>query len=299
MEILCIGLSSYDITYPLDSYIKENTKVRTKNRVECGGGQANNIAYLLGKWEENVYYAGIVGNDKHGKIIKEELEKVNVNTDYMQTRQDVITTVSNIIANIKDGTRTILTYSPSDVKLEELDLNFTPDIILVDGYEYEASIQVLDKYKDKITIIDAGRLDDNIVNLAKKVKYLICSKNFAEEYSKEKFDFSDSNSIIYIFNKLKQDFRNNIIITLEGKGALYEKGGRIKLMPSLKVNAVDTTGAGDYFHAAFIYGISNNYSYEDSIKLACITGALSVTKVGSKSSAPSLKQVLKVFDEYK
>ena len=131
MEILCIGLSSYDITYPLDSYIKENTKVRTKNRVECGGGQANNIAYLLGKWEENVYYAGIVGNDKHGKIIKEELEKVNVNTDYMQTRQDVITTVSNIIANIKDGTRTILTYSPSDVKLEELDLNFTPDIIFI------------------------------------------------------------------------------------------------------------------------------------------------------------------------
>ena len=53
MEILCIGLSSYDVTYPLDSYIKENTKVRTKNRVECGGGQANNIAYSIGEDEED------------------------------------------------------------------------------------------------------------------------------------------------------------------------------------------------------------------------------------------------------
>ena len=299
MKILCVGLSAYDITYPLEGYLKENTKNRTNTRVECSGGSANNSAYLLGKWNEEVYYAGCVGNDTYGKSIIKELESVNVNTDYMQTKNNMTTIVSNIIANIKDGTRTVLTYCKDDIKIDDLDLEFEPDMLLIDGHEYEASMQVLDKFPNVISILDADRINDEIIELAKKVKYLICSKQFAETIAETKIDFNNPNSIISTFNKLKSMFKNNIIITLESKGSLYEIEGKIKIMPSLKVKSVDSTGAGDFFHAAFAYAIANNYNYENAIKFANITGALSVTKIGSKQSAPSIEEVEKIYDEYK
>lgn len=298
MKILCVGLSAYDITYPLESYIKENTKNRTKTRIECGGGSANNAAYLLGKWNEEVYYAGVVGNDNYGKLIIKELESVNVNTSYMQTK-NMTTIVSNIIANITDGTRTVLTYCPDNTQIEDLDLDFEPDILLMDGHEYEASMQLLDKYPNIISILDADRYNEEVISLAKKVKYLICSKQFAENIANEKIDFNNSRTILSIFNKLKEQFDTNIIITLESKGSLYEIEGRIKIMPSLKVKSIDSTGAGDFFHGAFAYAIANKYTYENAIKFANITGALSVTKIGSKNSVPSIEKVEKIYDEYK
>ena len=299
MKILCIGLSSYDVTYPMDHYIKENTKHRINNRIECGGGPANNAAYLLGKWGMNVYYAGVVGSDRHGKLIKQELESVNVNTDYLETKKDMITVVSNIIANITDGTRTILTYCPDNYRLEELDINFKPDIILLDGHEYDVSMEILNKYPNSISIIDAGRNSDEVIELSKKVKYLVCSKEFAENVTDQKFDFNDSKTIVSIYSKMKEIFKNTIIITLESRGSLYEKDGKIKIMPSLKVKSIDSTGAGDFFHGAFTYAIANNKSIDDALKLSNITGALSVTKLGSKNSAPSKEEVEKIYNEYR
>lgn len=298
MKILCIGLSSYDVTYQVEEYIKENTKNRINSRLECGGGPANNAAYLLGKWGAEVYYAGCVGSDRHGKLIKKELESVGVNTDYMETKTNMITTVSNIIANIKDGTRTILTYCPDDNKLDELDLNFEPDIILMDGHEVDVSLQILEKYPKAISIIDASRPTIEIIELCKKVNYLVCSKDFAENVTNKKFDFSNSKTIINIYNQMKDMFENNIIVTLESKGALYEKDGKIKIMPSLKVKTIDSTGAGDFFHGAFTYAIANNYELDNAIKLSNITGALSVTKASSKASAPDLEEVKKIYNEY-
>ncbi len=298
MKILCIGLSSYDVTYPMEQYIKENTKNRINNRIECGGGPANNAAYLLGKWGMDVYYAGVVGSDRHGKLIKEELESVNVNTDFMKTKKNMITTVSNIIANTTNGTRTILTYCPDDSRLDELDIDFKPDILLIDGQEYDVSLQIINKYPDLISIIDASRPTDKIIDLSKRVKYLVCSKEFAEKVAEQKFDFSDSKTILYIYNKMKEIFKNNIIITLESKGTLYEKDGKIKIMPSLKVKSNDSTGAGDFFHGAFTYALANNYELDEAVKISNIAGALSVTKLGSKNSAPSLEEVKKIYNEY-
>ena len=62
MKIVCIGHASYDITFPVKEYPKENTKNRIQRRVECGGGPASNAAYLLGKWGIPTWFLGIVGN---------------------------------------------------------------------------------------------------------------------------------------------------------------------------------------------------------------------------------------------
>ena len=166
MRILCIGHAAYDITVPLESYPIENTKNRVHNRIECGGGPACNAAYLLGCWGTDVEFIGVVGNDLYGKKIKQELDQVGVVTDNMQLNDDYTTTSSFIIANTSIGSRTILTYRPDDMKYQKKANIEEPDIILIDGQEYELSKEVLKKYPNAISIIDAGRPVKEVIELS-------------------------------------------------------------------------------------------------------------------------------------
>ena len=65
-----------------------------------------------------------------------------------------------------------------------------------------------------------------------------------------------------------------------------------RIIPSIKVQAKDSTGAGDIFHGAFTYFIGMKYSLEEAIRNASITGAISVTRIGSRNSIPYLSEVL-------
>ena len=299
MKILCIGHAAYDITIPLDKFVIENTKNRVDERVECGGGPASNAAYLLGKWGCDVTFMGVVGNDEYGRYIKKELDSVNVNTDYLELSSEYKTTSSFIIANKSNGTRTILTYRPKEMKMKEIDLSFEPDIILVDGQEYNASDKILKKYPKAISIIDAGRTTEEVIDLAKKVKYLVCSKDFAEKMTNEKFDFDNLNSLSIIYQKMKDIFKNEIIITLESHGVLYEHNHKLKLLSGIKKKAIDTTGAGDIFHGAFTYGISQRWEIEKVIRLANVTAGLSVTKIGGRFSIFDLDEIKELYNEFK
>ena len=228
MKILCLGHAAYDITVPLDEYPDENTKNRVDTRVECGGGPASNAAYLLGKWGMDVYFAGVVGNDEYGRIIKQEFESVNVNTEYLELSSKYRTTSSFIVANKSNGSRTILTYRSKEMKMSGLNLNFSPDVILIDGQEYDISKQVLSEYPNAISIIDAGRSTPKIIELSKMVNYLVCSKEFAEEVSGIAIDYNDNQTLIDLYSKMKQIFKNTIVVTLE-KSCLYEFDGQLRL----------------------------------------------------------------------
>jgi sugar/nucleoside kinase (ribokinase family) len=298
MKILCIGHAAYDITIPVDKYPVENTKNRVGMKVECGGGPASNAAYLLGKWHMDVYFAGVVGNDEYGKRIKKELDSVNVNTKYLQFSDGDETTSSFIIANQETGSRTILTYRDSDITMQPIELDFEPDVILMDGQEYEISKEILNKYPNAISIIDAGRPKPEIIELSKMVKYLVCSKEFAETITNIKIDYENQQTLIDLYQKMKEIFNNTIVVTLEAKGCLYEYENNIKIMPSIKVKAIDSTGAGDIFHGAFTYGIAKNMPFEKILKLSNVTAGLSVTRIGGRNSIFSLEEIKELYEEF-
>lgn len=297
MKILVIGHAAYDITMVVDQFPKENTKNRIDNRVECGGGPAANAAYLLAKWGLDVSFAGIVGNDEYGQKIKDELDNVGVNTVYLESSDDYTTTNSFIVANKENGSRTIFTYRSKNMAMKSCNIDFEPDIILCDGQEIEMTNYMLDLYPKAISIIDTGRPTEEIIKLSKRVNYLVCSKDFAESVSNIKIN--SNNDMIKLYNFMKQEFSNEVIITLEEQGCLYSIENQIKIMPSLKVKAVDTTGAGDIFHGAFTYGIAQKWPLEKCLKVANIAGALSVTKIGSKYSIPTKEEIDKYETVFK
>ena len=290
-RVLCIGNASYDVTLCMDNYPIENKKYRVPERVEGGGGPAASAAYLLGKWGVETYFAGVVGDDNYGRKIESELKSANVNTSFLEFDKNNDTTLSFILVNNSTGSRTVFANRDSDIKYS-LNIDIKPDYILVDGQEYETSIKIMEACPDAISIIDAGRNIPNVVELAKKVDYVVCSREFAESYTGINIDFSDVESIKNIYSKMSSDFKN-VVITLEEKGSLYKNGNNIIVMPSIKVSVKDSTGAGDYFHGAFIYCLINGFDMDKTIKISNVTGALSTTKVGARNSVPSLEEVMK------
>lgn len=298
-KILCLGHASYDITIPMDKYPTENIKYRVLNRIECGGGPASNAAYLLGKWGMNTYFSGVLGNDIYGKRIKKEFENVGVDTRYIELSKKYKTTNSFIIVNKKNASRTIFAYRDKSMKMENTNIRIKPDYALFDGEDFEIATKVIRNNPGCITILDAGRAKYSTIKLGKMVNYLVASKSFAEDFTGVKINYKDYNSLVKVYNLLEKDFTANIVITLESHGCLYKIDGKVKIMPGYKVKAIDTTGAGDIFHGAFVYALVKGYSYEDILRIANITGALSTTKIGGRYSIPDINEVLSIYEKSK
>lgn len=297
MTILSIGEASYDITCPVEDYPVEGAKYLLNEKIESGGGIAANVAYLLGKWGETSYFAGVTGADDYANKIKKEFGSVMVKTELMETSYEVGTPLSIILVNKKKATRTKFdVIGATKPQLKKYEYNIEPDVIFTDGKEYAATINALNKFPQAISIVDADRVDRDLLELCKYVKYIVCSKDFAETVSGMKIDFNNSISLANVYKKLKERYPNNeIIVTLESMGAMYSVEGEIKIMPGIKTTIVDPSSSGDVFHGAFVYCIANRFDIEKAVTYSNIAAGLSLAKMGGRPSMPGVKEVISYY----
>ncbi len=150
MKIFCIGHAVYDITLPVDSYPVENTKKRVTDRMECAGGSSSNAAVLLSRWGEKAYFLGTVGDDLYGKRIKKDFMNNGVDTRYLCVNKGIKTSISHIITALDRGTRTIITYVDQELKSSLKFVRTKPDVIFLDGNEYDLSMRVINSIIHKI-----------------------------------------------------------------------------------------------------------------------------------------------------
>ncbi len=291
--ILCIGQSAFDLTIPVDKYPEENKKIKVSDVYECGGGASNNAAYLLALWHNDVYFATSIGKDESGMKIKNELASVGVKLDYLNEIENVKTTTSYILANRSNGTRTIITHASPLMHFDSnTNINLKPNVILFDGKEIDLALRTVKNNPEAIKIIDAGSFNETTVELSKCCDYIVCSNDFAKGYTGIDFDYNDINKIYEVYDLIQKDYKGKLIITLESFGSITKIDNEFKLVKSIPVTSVDSTGAGDIYHGAFTHFIANGYNLLDTMKYANIAGALSVTKIGSKNSMPRYEDVI-------
>lgn len=298
IKTLSVGQASYDIYVQVDEFPKENTKTRFVNKIGCGGGAACNISYQLAKWGVGSTFAGTLGNDMYGNRIQKELESVGVDTRYIETSFDKDTPVSFIIVNTKTGTSTLFNYADEYVKLRKFDFDFQPDLIVVDGHDLYASKSTIERFPKAITVCDASRYANDVVEAAKLCQYIICSQEFAEAVAKVKIDFSNSSTLVALYDALRKKFdRQNVVVTLRENGALYQIENQIKVSPALNVKPLDVSGASDVFNGAFVYALTQSYNIEQAVRFANIAAGLSTQVVGARLSIPKLQDVQKIYDK--
>jgi sulfofructose kinase len=116
------------------------------------------------------------------------------------------------------------------------------------------------------------------------VDHLVVSRTFSDKYT----NITNPEKSLEI---LRQKNFKSIVITLGAQGAIWAAGNQTGRQPGFKVEAIDTTGAGDVFHGAYIYGLSQNWAISDIVKFACAAAALKCRKPGGRLGIPTLAEV--------
>lgn len=298
MKIACIGNATFDMTVSGNKFIKEGVRNSYTNATFTAGGPASNAASVLGKYGSNVDFYGQIGNDTNGNFVYEEMLKENINLKHLNITNNSLTPFSFIINNTTNSTRTIcsvrseIDYLKSNIESIEYDNDY--DYILTDGKYVDNTKELFGKNPKAIKIIDAGRVNKGVIELCHKVDYIICSEDFASEVTSVDIESGLNDEIGYL--KLKEIFTKakGIVITVGKRGYICEKDNQVITKPAYDsgMKAIDTNAAGDIFHGAFTYAISNGYDYYESLEFANITASLSTTKVGGRKSIPELEEVL-------
>ena len=133
--------------------------------------------------------------------------------------------------------------------------------------------------------------------MCNEVDLIIASLDFLEGFVNKKINTEDELKDAYL--QMQKYYDKELIVTIGRLGSMGMINEEPVLVPSIKVDEKDSTGAGDIFHGAFIYGLIHGMSLEDNLKFSNIAGALSVRKIGARNSFPDFEEVMKLYEEYK
>lgn len=291
VDILTIGNASYDLVFSVPRYPNADEKMDALAFTECGGGPAANAAVTAARLGFTAAFCGYLGNDIYGEKHFQEMIRENVFTDLIARGRE--TTPLSAIFVQPDGKRSLVNYRKNKQYLPRGSINFSciqPKVILFDGHEPFISEGMLEFARTNAvpTILDAGSVHEGTKRLADKVDYLICSKKFA-------VDFAGTVNIGQALDKLCQ-ISPHVVITLGDRGLVWKYNDNTEEMPAFKVNAVDTTGAGDVFHGAFACCKVKNMPWEDSLRFASAAAALSCTKTGGRLGIPVYEEVVELLN---
>ena len=286
IDILCVGAAAYDLTFITSHHPQEDEKMVADNYSSCGGGPAANAAVAAKHLGCTSAFAGYLGNDIYGNLHYKELQTEGVITDWL-IRGTHPTTFSVSIVK-KNGKRSLINYRRETPYLNAGSTNFSeiqPRIVLFDGHEPNLSKELITFCRNNkiTTILDAGSLHPGTQYLMDKVDYLICSQVFAEEFTHTK-DMDEALNHLSVYTPV-------VVITLGEKGLLWKKEEEKGRLGAFKVDAVDTTGAGDAFHGAFATAIIKNMNFAESLSFSSAAAALTCTKAGARLGLPNLNKV--------
>ncbi|MBU0616071.1 MAG: adenosine kinase [Nanoarchaeota archaeon] len=264
-------------------------KVKEYNmKIAPGGSSANTLAgisQLGGK----VVFCGKVGDDENGYLYEKKTVESNIKSNI--SKGNVITghTITFITP---DSERTFATHLGAAMQLTKEDL-FEEDIkdskiLHVEGYQLEdpnlrattlhaMSIAKANNTKISIDLADPALVSRNKDDL-KSIVTEYADIVFANEEEAKAFTGKDGEAALIIIAKMAEI----AIVKLGAKGSWIQKGPEKTFIAAHKVNAVDTTGAGDMFAAGFLYGYSKDMDLEQCGKIGSYIASLVVSQIGAR-----------------
>ncbi|MGM0379728.1 MAG: ribokinase [Bacillota bacterium] len=295
--ITVVGSLNMDLVTNVKTTPLVGETVIGKGFKEIPGGKGANQAVSIGLLNGNVQMIGAVGKDTYGKVLKKQLKKSSV-LDKILVKEGP-TGRAMIMVN-QNGDNSIVVIPGTNNKLNREDiLKNKNDILKSDILLIQLEIPI-DTIKEVLKIgskknifrilnpAPAKNLDDDIL---KKVDLLM--PNESELSSLTGIDINSNKDIEKACKTLEKKGVSQIIVTLGEKGCLYYKEGKINKFNAKKVEAVDTTAAGDSFAAGIALSLDKGKNIEQAIKFATKVSAKTVQKYGAQSSLPTLKDLIK------
>ena len=291
MIVTGIGQCSLDYLALIDSYPEVDTKKEMLEWEEQGGGPVATALVTLSRLGVKCRFHGVIGDDDAGTKIRQSLTDEHLDASGLVKRDNASSQVAFIAVEKNSGKRTIFWKRPSGEALrpDELKDNFLEgcSFLLLDGLMKDVSAYAVKKAKSlKVpAMLDAGRLREGMLEVATACDYVVASEEFAREVGWN----DNAEEFLKILEKLKL---KTVTITLGARGSFTFMDNKYFNVPAFKVDVVDTTGAGDVFHGAYIYGLLQKWSLTDTVKFASAVAALKCRKMGGRAGIPSMDEVV-------
>ena len=261
------------------------------------GGKGANQAVAAARLGGKVTFIAKTGDDVFGKQARQIFETENINTDFLVTDPDHPSGVALITVDAKGencivvapGSNSYLSQSDIDQAREEL---LRSDIVLfqleipLETVAYAANLAFNAGKKVILNPAPAAQVSDELLS-----KLYMITPNETEAELITGIPVKDTESATQAAQNLSNRGVKVVIITLGSKGALLYADGKAKLIPSPRVDAIDTTAAGDVFNGAIAVGLSEGLELEKAVEFACKAAAISVTRMGAQASAPYWKEI--------
>ena len=239
-----------------------------------------------------------LGKDEFSKLATNLMDKIDMNTDYVLYSDDKPTGVALIPVDEVSGENQIMIVPGASESISSEEVYKLEDVIEDASYillQYEVNQDANELIK-KIALEKSKKV---IVNTAPYVDvdrkfyeglYLV-TPNESEAESITGVKVNDLESCRKASRLIKDMGVQNVIITLGKEGVFVDSDGKSEIIPSYKVKAVDTTGAGDAFNGGLLAALSEGKDIFSAAKFANATAGLAVTKMGTSVAMPTRVEI--------
>lgn len=295
-KVVVIGSLNYDVCLKQARIPEEGETCFADTVNYCSGGKGANQAVQTAKLGVATYMVGCIGTDVMGQFLKNTLEQYNVHTDYLKiwagnSGMSVAQSLydGGVRASVVKGTNDLV--SVADVQqldglLEAGDMVVLQLEIPIPVVEYAISFG---RERGCFVLLNgapAAKLNETTL---KQVDLFIVNEVEASFYCGNSIT---SRAVAELeIRKMAKYFGNICIFTLGKAGSVVCQGDRIEFIPSIKVQAVDSTGAGDSYIGGLCYGIVNRMDVFEAARFATCCSAKTVCKTGGQPAMPALEEV--------
>lgn len=296
-QITVIGSINMDISICSDTFPQIGETINGYDFSTQPGGKGSNQAITVGKLAGKVSFLGCIGDDNNGEILRQTLNEYHVNADHLEKVPNqtsgtamifvcngdnsiIVNSGANCCVNPEYATRYSAVIAESRILLSQLEIPL--DTVI-------AAFRIA-KEHSVTTILNPAPIMQLPEELFQLTDIIILNETEAEYLTKCSISgIEDAKAAICALTDM--GFQTSII-TLGSLGCVFTSDdGSIEHLPARKVNAIDTTGAGDSFCGAFAYALANNFSIKDAIQLATLVSSVTVTRRGAALSTPTRDEI--------
>jgi sulfofructose kinase len=294
-RVVCIGHSALDRVYTVDAWPPPgmSAKVSAKSYVETGGGMAANAAVAIARLGGEAVFLGPVGDDDVAATMKAELDRWGVDTTDMRPLRGRRSSISAILVDAR-GERLIVNHRGDAIATgaEWLPLHrvAAAGALLVDPRWLAGATAALRHAREAgvPSVLDADVAPaDTLAALVPLADHAVFSEPGLERFAAGRDEASALRAAL--------DAGASVAGVTRGADGFewIERGAptRLRRVPSPRVEAVDTTGAGDVFHGAYALALAERRDIESAAVFACTAAALKCTRAGARAGTPTRAEV--------
>ncbi|MFD2285894.1 ribokinase [Pedobacter petrophilus] len=301
-EILVVGSSNTDMVIKAGHLPSAGETILGGVFFMNPGGKGANQAVAAARLGGKITFICKTGNDIFGKQSVQLFEEEGINTSYLLSDPKNPSGVALITVD-DDAENCIVVASGANATLSPNDLQKTQEVIGNAGIvlmQLEIPLETVEYVAEKA--INAGakvilnpapacKLPDSLLK-----KLFIITPNQTEAEMLTEIKVIDIDTAKQAAKIIQAKGVENVIITLGQNGALVLTEDVFTHVKAHKVNAVDTTAAGDVFNGALSVGLAENLDLIAATEFACKAAAIAVTRLGAQSSAPYRNEISQVFN---